>query len=110
MFFHEKLICYQKGRALLQRIAQECRCWPQGYGFLIDQLKRATASILLNLAEGNNRKFPKERRRFFNIAQASAAEVAAIIDVAAGFSIISSKSEMELKDELLQITKMISKL
>ena len=110
MFFHEKLHCYQRAKILLQEIAKEMKCWPTGYGFLMDQLKRAGSSILLNLAEGNNRRSPKERRRFFNIAQASAAEVAASLDVAGSFRIISSKSEMELKCELLEITKMISRL
>jgi len=110
MFFHEKLHCYQRARDLLTELGYELKGWPQGYGFLADQLKRASSSILLNLAEGNHRRTRKERRRFFNIAQASAAEVAAILDVAGSFGIISSKSQMDKKRESLEITKMISKL
>ena len=44
------------------------------------------------------------------MAQASAAEVAAILDVAGSFGIISSKSQMEKKRESLEITKMVSRL
>ena len=95
---------------MISEIAAEIRSWPTGYGFLVDQVKRASSSILLNLAEGNNRRTAKDRRRFFNIAQGSAAEVSAILDVAWGFGIICAKSQMEKKQELLEITKMISKL
>lgn len=110
MFFHEKLFCYQRANILLKELAEEIKSWPNGFGFLTDQLKRAGSSILLNLAEGNNRRTYKERRRFFNIAQASAAEVSAILDAAGDFGIIHIKSQMDKKQELLEITKMISKI
>jgi len=110
MFYHEKLHCYQRAKALIFEIAEEIRGWPTGYGFLVDQLKRASSSVLLNLAEGNNRRSLKERRRFFDISKASAAEVAAILDVAGGFGIISSKSQMEKNQETLEIVRMIAKL
>ena len=44
-----------------------------------DQLRRASTSILLNLAEGTG-KFDKDARRFYAIARGSALECAAIID------------------------------
>jgi len=110
MFYHEKLYCYQRAKGALQEIARELKTWPRGYAYLADQLKRSSSSILLNLAEGNNRRSIKERRRFFEIAKASAAEVAATLDVAGIFGIITAQSEMKQKQELLEITKMISKL
>lgn len=45
---------------------------------LQSQLTRASSSVALNLAEGNGRITPKDRRRFFNIAYASAQEVKSI--------------------------------
>ena len=48
---------------------------------LADQLERAATSLVLNLAEGN-RRAGKDRRRFFAIAQGSASEVGAALDVA----------------------------
>jgi len=44
---------------------------------LVDQLKRALCSALLNLVEGNHRRSAKERGRFFEISRASLSEVAA---------------------------------
>ena len=37
---------------------------------LQDQLLRASSSICLNLAEGSARRTPRDRRKFYNIAQA----------------------------------------
>lgn len=110
MFYHEKLHCYQRAKILLAELAVEMKNWPKGYGYLADQLRRAISSVLLNLAEGNNRRSIKERRRFFEISKASGAEVAAIIDVATSFGFMSTNIEMLYKAELLQIVKMISKL
>ena len=70
------------GRALARsprRIWVGSRCVPKGYAALGDQLRRASTSIPLNLAEGTG-KFDKDARRFYAIARGSALECAAIID------------------------------
>ena len=43
-------------------------------GHLRDQLQRAAASIPLNLAEGNAKPSPKEKKRFYQTAYASIQE------------------------------------
>ncbi len=48
---------------------------------LADQVERAGTSLVLNLGEGN-RRAGKDRRRFFVIAQGSASEIQAGLDVA----------------------------
>jgi four helix bundle protein len=52
---------------------------PKGDAALGDQLRRASTSIPLNLAEGTG-KFDKDARRFYAITRGSALECAAIID------------------------------
>jgi four helix bundle protein len=49
---------------------------------LMGQLKRAAVSILLNIAEGFERKSNKEFANFVNIAKGSAGEVRAILTLA----------------------------
>jgi len=49
--------------------------------YIKDQLLRASSSICLNLAEGNNRRTSNDRRKFFNIAFTSLREVQAILDI-----------------------------
>ena len=48
---------------------------------LRDQLERASSSIALTLAEGNARRTRRDRHHFFSMAQGSAMECAAAIDI-----------------------------
>jgi len=49
---------------------------------LIDQLRRASSSVSLNIAEGAEEFSPKEKLRIYRIARRSAQESIAILDVA----------------------------
>ena len=49
--------------------------------FLRNQLDRAASSIALNLSEGNGRRTPADRKRFFQIAYGSLKETQAILDL-----------------------------
>ena len=80
-FNHQKLEVYQLSIKLLSEVFQIIQTIPTGYGFLIDQLRRASLSIPLNIAEGNAKFSKRERAKFFNIARTSASECAAIFDV-----------------------------
>ena len=64
---------------------------PSGYGFLADQLRRAAASVPLNFAEGSGKRSPRDRQRYFLIAKGSAYEVAAVLDVAHTFGVLSNE-------------------
>ncbi len=79
---------------------------PTGCGFLADQLRRATASVVLNFAEGYDKGSSKEQRRFFRMARGSAQEVAAILDVADRLRAVSPRSYRagkELTDHLVRM-------
>jgi four helix bundle protein len=70
-----------------QRLAVECskaaRSFPDyEQNALADQLRRASYSVPLNIAEGNTRLGPRESRRFLDSARASLAEVETIIEIA----------------------------
>jgi four helix bundle protein len=49
---------------------------------LRDQLSRASASVVLNLAEGSGRSSKADQKRFFDIAFASLRESQAILELA----------------------------
>ena len=46
-----------------------------------DQLKRASLSIVLNLAEGSGKRSEKDRRRFFQISFGSLREVQSLLEI-----------------------------
>ena len=50
-------------------------------GSLRDQLKRASESIVLNLAEGSAKPSPAERKRFYRMSLGSLREIQAIFDL-----------------------------
>ena len=107
MFNHQKLICYQLTLGVAKRVPSLVAKWPSGTGYLEDQLKRAICSVLLNISEGNGRRSPKERRRFFDIARASATESASALEAAHAMGWVSETEYLNLQDSLLQVVKIL---
>jgi four helix bundle protein len=95
---HEKLECYKQLVEVAEEVARRMTSWPRGHGDLVDQLRRAMASVVLNLAEGNSRKSMAERRRFFEIARGSVIEVAACIDLARAFGLIPKPAALSIEN------------
>ncbi len=104
---HEKLECYRRAVKLAEELSKEGARWPRGLGYLYDQLRRAIASVVLNTAEGNARRSVTERRRFFEIARASAVEVSACIDLATSFGAMPPLAANSVKARLTEISKML---
>ena len=75
---HERLDCY---RVALDFAAMVPTLTHATRASLRDQLERAAASICLNIAEGSGRSTRRDRLHFFSIAQGSAMECAAAIDL-----------------------------
>ncbi len=96
--------------SLAKKLPSLVRKWPAGSYYLTDQLKRALASVSLNIAEGNGRDGLKDRARFFAIARGSATEVSAIMDIANAYDMIDIATYEEFQDKLLQIVKILYKL
>ena len=110
MFNHERLVCYRLSMELAKKMPCLTNRWPRGYYYLSDQLKRALSSIVLNIAEGNGRQSLVERKRFFTISQASANEVASIIEIAHAYDLIDKPNFEFFRCNLLQVVKILYKL
>ncbi len=105
--FHEKLECYRQAVCLAEELSKEGAKWRAGNGHLLDQLKRAMISVVLNIAEGNAKMTPAERRRFFRIARASTCEVGACIDLMRVFGLTRPEVCLSYKSCLEGISKML---
>jgi len=80
MFDFEKLEVYKKAKTFnsgIRKFLKEAKLDPTTN----DQLRRASFSIVLNLAEGSGRFSKADRRNFFIIARSSIFECVAILDV-----------------------------
>ena len=80
-FDHERLDVYQCAIDFIRDAQDTIHSIPPGAASLADQLRRASTSICLNIAEGSGEFSRKEKARFYRIAKRSATECAAIIDI-----------------------------
>ena len=75
---------------------------------LSDQLRRAVASIPLNIAEGAGEFAPADKARFYRMARRSATETAAVLDVLAVFGLADAQRLVAVRALLLRITAMLT--
>ena len=109
-FMFENLDVYQKSMAFIADTTAVIETFPRGYGYLSDQLGRASLSIATNLAEGNGRFTKPDRRHFFTIARGSVQECIPLLDLAARRGFVTSDLHENLRERLDEISKMISGL
>jgi four helix bundle protein len=74
MFGHEKLTVYQVSLQYVAYVYDLAGSLKGPHRHARDQLLRASQSIPLNIAEGNGKTSPGDRRRYFEIARGSALE------------------------------------
>ena len=63
---------------------------PRGFGFLTDQLRRASSGVALCFAEGYGKSSRADQRRYSSMARGSACEVAAALVVGARMGAVSA--------------------
>ncbi|MBK7390203.1 MAG: four helix bundle protein [Bacteroidetes bacterium] len=73
---------------------------------VVDQLNRASLSIILNIAEGSGKFSNADRKKFFIIARASIFECVAILDILHDENKIDTsvfKSQLVIGDQISRI-------
>ena len=73
---------------------------------LRDQIRRASVSIMANIAEGHGRKSNAEFANFLNIARGSVAEVQSHLYIAVGLNYINKNEFEEIYQLLTEISRM----
>ncbi|HET6991895.1 MAG TPA: four helix bundle protein [Bacteroidia bacterium] len=107
----EDIMAWQKARALNKLIYEATLKQPFAKDFvLVDQIRRASISVLSNIAEGFERQGISEFIHFLNIAKASAAELRTQLYVSSDLNYISSEYANELISNATEISKMINGL
>lgn len=104
----EDIQAWQKARELNQQIYDVTKDAHFSKDFsLRDQIRRASVSIMANIAEGFGRKSKKEFANFLNMAHGSAAEVQCHLYIAADQNYISREEFEELYVKTDEVSKMI---
>ena len=84
---HEKLDAFTVAIELVERVS--ALRVPRGHASIVEQLRRSTSSVALNIAEGCG-KHGRDRQRFFAIARGSALESAAALRVLLAMRAVSA--------------------
>ncbi len=106
----ERLDVYRVAIDLLALVVRITTRMPRGHADLRDQLRRASSSIPLNIAEGTGKTSAADRAHFHAIARGSAFECAAILDVLRQFGVVTAEDFDQGKVLLSRIVAMLSKL
>ena len=74
-FYYRRLLVYQNAKQLAKEINETLKRFPDEERFaLTSQLRRASTSVMFNIAEGFGRYSNKERIHFIDIANGSLME------------------------------------
>ena len=107
-FKFEKLKVWEKAIELSNEIHVMTREWPKEELYILtSQIKRATDSISLNIAEGSTGQSNPEFRKFLGYSSRSALEVVNCLYLAKGRDLIDQKTFGEKYEVLTEIIKMI---
>ena len=107
----EEIECWKKARELTRSIyrVSNATAFARDFG-LRDQIRRASVSIMSNIAEGYDRSGTKEFVHFLATAKGSAAEVRCQLYVAADQGYINDTALRELSELAAETGRMIGGL
>ena len=110
MLDYENLDVYQCSIEFLALSYELLQSLPRGSSHIADQLKRASISIPLNIAEGSGKRTTADQRRYYAIARGSAMECGALLDVCRVMKFLEDPLYSKGKSLLVRIVSMLSRM
>ena len=105
---YKKIQVWQKAHQMTLKIYKIIATFPEDERFgLISQMRRASASIPTNIAEGSGRDTQKEFARFIHISSGSASEVEYHLLLAYDLRYISPKEYPLFEQDIIEIKRML---
>lgn len=99
---------WQKGRVLAKSIYELTASFPKEEQFgMISQMRRASISIISNIAEGCGRKSDAHLKNFMTYSLGSAAELEAQCIIANDLGFIVDSEFEEINSNIIEIQKML---
>jgi four helix bundle protein len=108
---YEQLIVWQKSHKLCLRIYDLTKKFPkeEQYG-LVSQMRRSSYSVPTNIAEGNARRFTKDKARFFEIGLASLEELHYQCRLSLDLHYITQSEFEEVVEMIRSVSYLLTKL
>lgn len=107
MFDFENLIVYSKSKSQYRNIIKFLKANPDIDKSLQNQLKRASSSVILNIAEGSGRFTKADKKYFYVMAQGSVYECMAIFDLLREEKLLSSNQFDRNYTSLEELSKIL---
>jgi len=105
------LVVWAKAHQLTLYIYQQTRTFPKEEMFgLTSQVRRASASIGANIAEGCGRRSDAEFKRFLQIARGSASELEYHLLLARDLQFLEADQFDDLEARVLEVQRMLASL
>jgi len=109
-FEHENLDVYRVSIEFLVLADEVASALPKGRAHLVDQLRRASTSISLNIAEGAGEFSKADKARFYRIARRSSTECSAILDVCRVLQLTDEQKLFQGRELLVRIVAMLTSM
>lgn len=107
----EELEAWKQARELTALVYRLCRAEPLSRDFgLCDQLRRASISIMNNIAEGWESLHVAEKIQFYNVARRSCGEVRSMSFVLLDSQLASAGDQRAIYDRAIRCGKLITGL
>jgi four helix bundle protein len=107
MFDFEKLEVYKKAKKLNHEVLKFLRENKLLDNYLRDQLKRASISIIINIAEGSGKFSKADKRNFYTISRGSVYECVSLLEIILDESQIEKAQFEYFKKQYEEISKML---
>ncbi len=107
-FEFENLDVYKRSKLFCKEVYRITGKFPQSemHG-LTSQLKRASVSVVANIAEGCGRAHRPDQRRFYNISLASIFECVALVDLGHCLDFISGEDFQKIRKDIEAVSSML---
>lgn len=105
-FRFRKFEIYKLSQKLHLEIVEETVKFHRNY-YIIDQIKRSSLSIPLNIAEGSSKQSDKDFNRYISIALGSVDETAACLEICLDLNLIDKVTFKKLENEYELLSKQL---
>ena len=108
---HTKLPIYSITRKFVLECYRAVKLLPVDEKYVLSQqIRRAALSVHLNFAEGSSKKSQAERKRYYEIARSSVAEIDSALDIAEDLGYLNAGSLRDLGESMKLCFKQLSNL
>jgi four helix bundle protein len=105
------LVVWTKAHHLTLAVYKRTRSFPKEEMYrLTSQVRRASASIGANIAEGCGRRSDGEMKRFLQIARGSASELEYHLLLAKDLQLLDADEFRDLEEKILEVQRMLASL